>query len=125
MATKGQKITGMTFHEDGALRGHGRFHNDPVDAALDVSVSRLVFAAILIAVGAQGFLTGDFNAFWVPGAVVPAHRVLAALCAAVSLAAGIGLLWRGTAAYGVGLLLILLSVWLVLVKAPPIARAPL
>jgi uncharacterized membrane protein len=94
-----------------------------VDA--EVSASRVILAVALILVGAQGFLTGDFNAFWIPAGPVPAHKLLADLCAGVSMAAGTGLLWRRSAPYGAGLLLILLSAWLLLLKAPVIVRAPL
>src|SRR5437899_4799587 len=42
---------------------------------------------------------GDFTALWQPVPKgVPAREVLVYLCASVSLASGIGLLWRHTAA---------------------------
>jgi uncharacterized membrane protein len=85
-----------------------------------------VFAATLIALGIQGLVAGDFTAIWQPVArTVPAREVLAYLCAIISLASGMGLLWRRSAAAATRLLLAYLSIWLLAFKAPAIIRAPL
>jgi uncharacterized membrane protein len=73
------------------------------------------FAGIMIALGIQGFVKGDFTAVWQPvpkGA--PARETLIYLCASISLASGIGLLWRGTAALAARLLLAFLVLWFLL-----------
>ena len=61
------------------------------------SVGHTAFAATLIALGVLGLLKGDFFAVWDPVPKgVPAREALAYLCAVVSLACGIGLLWQRT-----------------------------
>jgi len=67
----------------------------------------------MIGLGIQGFLKGTFTAVWGPvpeGA--PARQALVYLCALVSLGAGLGLLWRRTAAPAARVLLALLVLWL-------------
>ena len=79
------------------------------------SAGHAAFAAILIALGIQGFIKGDFTAVWAPvpkGA--PAREVLVYLCASVSLASGIGLLWPRTAGLAARVLLAFLVLWLLL-----------
>ena len=55
---------------------------------------------------------------------VPAREVLAYLCAVVSLASGIGLLWQRTAAPAARVLLAYLLLWLLLLRMPEIFLAP-
>ena len=84
------------------------------------------FAAILIAVGVWGLARGGFVGIWdsVPHAA-PLREALAYLCAVVSLAGGLGLLWRPSAASAARVLFAYLLAWLVLVKLPYILRTPL
>jgi len=73
------------------------------------------FAAIMIALGIQGLIKGDFTAVWQPvpeGA--PARELLVYFCALVSLASGIGLLWRRSAALAARVLLASLVLWFLL-----------
>ena len=69
----------------------------------------------MIGLGIQGLIKGDFTAVWAPvprGA--PAREALIYLCASVSLASGIGFLWRRTAALASRALLAFLVLWLLL-----------
>lgn len=77
------------------------------------SAGHAAFAAMMIALGILGLIKGDFTVVWQPVPKgVPAREVLVYLCAVVSLASGIGLLWRRTAAIAAGGLLALLVLWL-------------
>jgi uncharacterized membrane protein len=78
---------------------------------------RCAFAAVFIALGIQGLLTGKLTAVWQPvPSGVPARTALVYLCAAVSLASGVGLLWRRTAGLAARTLLALLILWLLLFR---------
>lgn len=91
-----------------------------------VSAGHAVFAAVLIALGIQGLVHGDFTAVWQPVPKgVPAREVLIYLCASISLASGIGLLWRRTAALAAGVLLGSLVLWFLLWRVRFLFLAPL
>ena len=79
------------------------------------SAGHVVFAVLLIGLGIQGFVQGDFTVVWKPVPQgVPAREGLVYLCAAVSLAAGLGLLWRRAAGLAARVLLALLILWFLL-----------
>jgi uncharacterized membrane protein len=89
------------------------------------SVGHAVFAATLIALGILGLSTGDFTEIWQPVPKgLPAREVLSYLCAFISLASGIGLLWQRVAATAARVLLAYLLLWTLLFKARFIFLAP-
>lgn len=89
------------------------------------SVGHAVFAATLVAIGIVGFAHGDFAGIWQPiPKHWPAREMVSVLCAIVSLACGLGLLWRRTAAVAARTLLAYLLLWLLLVKTPKLFLAP-
>jgi uncharacterized membrane protein len=90
-----------------------------------VSAGHAVFAAVLVALGVQGLLKGDFTAVWDPVPKgVPLRHALPYLCALLSLSCGVGLLFERTASVAARALLASLLLWTVLFRVPPIARAP-
>lgn len=91
-----------------------------------VRISHAIFAATFIAFGICGLIAADFTPIWQPVPTdIPARAVLAYLCTFVSLACGIGLLWRRTAAAAARWLLAYLLLWMLVFKAPGIFHAPL
>lgn len=89
------------------------------------SAGHAAFAAVLIALGIQGLVTGQFTAVWQPVPKgVPAREALVYLDALVSLAGGLGLLWRRTSAVAARVLFAALALWVLLLRLPPILRAP-
>ncbi|MBV9572567.1 MAG: DoxX family protein [Acidobacteriales bacterium] len=102
------------------------------------SVGHAVFAATMIGLGilglgilrpfgfeVPGLAKGSFTPVWDPvPKFVPARAALAYLCASISLASGIGLLWRRTALYAARLLLASLLLWLLIFRLRPIFHAP-
>src|SRR6266576_5090395 len=89
------------------------------------SLGQAVFAATMVTLGILGLIQGDFTPTWsgVPKSV-PAREVLGYLCAFISLASGIGLLWRRAAAIASRVLLTYLLVWLLLFRVSLVFRAP-
>ena len=76
------------------------------------SIGHVAFALIMIALGVMGLIKGDFTAVWQPvPKAVPARELLAYLCALISLASGIGLLWQRTAAVAARVLFAFLVLW--------------
>ena len=83
------------------------------------SAGHALFAAAMIWLGAMGLSKGDFVQVWQPVPNwVPAREVLAYLCAFISLASGIGLLWQRTAAVAARVVFASLLVWLLALRLP-------
>ena len=90
------------------------------------SVSHAAFAAVMIAFGILGLIRGDLTVLWEPiPKAIPAREVLVYLCAVVSLASGIGLLWRRTAALAARVLLALFVLWILVWRIPGLFRLSL
>jgi len=84
-----------------------------------MGAGRALFAAVMIWLGVMGFINGDFVQIWQPVPKwVPAREALAYLCALISLASGIGLLWQRTAAVAARVLFASLMVWLLVLRLP-------
>jgi uncharacterized membrane protein len=89
------------------------------------SVGHAIFAATMIGLGILGLIKGNFTPVWAPVPEgMPAHAVLAYLCAIISLTTGIGLLWRGVAAHAARLLLAYLLLWFLLLRVTAIILSP-
>jgi uncharacterized membrane protein len=88
------------------------------------SAGHRVFAATLIALGILGLSKGVFGAIWQPiPEWVPARGMLANLCAIISLASGVGLLWPRAAVHAARTLLAYLLLWLLVLRVPGFFRA--
>src|SRR6185295_15568516 len=84
-----------------------------------VSAGHALFAAIMIWLGVMGLSKGTFVQVWQPVPKwVPAREGLAYLCAIISLASGIGLLWQRTAAVAARVVFASLMAWLLVMRAP-------
>lgn len=89
------------------------------------SVGHAVFSLTLIGLGLLGLIKGDFIQVWQPVPKwLPAHEVLAYLCALVSMACGVGLLWRQSAASAARVLLVYFVLLTLAFKARFIILAP-
>ena len=84
------------------------------------SVGHAAFAATMIALGILGLIKDDYAVIWQP---VP-KGVPALVCASISLASGIGLLWHRTAAFAARMLFACLLLWLLLLRVPGIFLSP-
>src|SRR5436190_2686188 len=83
------------------------------------SAGHAFFAAAMIWLGAMGLSKGDFVQVWQPVPKwVPAREALAYLCAFISLASGIGLLWPRTATVAARVIFASLMVWLLVLRLP-------
>ena len=90
------------------------------------SVSRVVFAAVIIGLGVLSLINGDFAPIWQASLKnIPARELLVYLCAFIFLLSGIGLLWQGTAAIASRVLLIYLLLWLLLLRVVHIFLTPI
>jgi uncharacterized membrane protein len=89
------------------------------------SVGHAVFAVTMISLGVLGLIKGNFTPVWAPiPKGVPAREVLVYLCAFISLASGIGLLWHRAAAPAARVLLGYLLLWFLMFRVRDIFRAP-
>jgi uncharacterized membrane protein len=90
------------------------------------SVGHAVFAATMVALGILGLTQRNFAPIWdsVPKGL-PAREALAYLCAVISLACGLGLLWRRTAVTAARVLFVYLLLWLLAFKVRFIFTGPL
>jgi uncharacterized membrane protein len=88
------------------------------------SVGHAFFAATMIVLGIWGLVQGDFTVIWQPvPAGVPGRVILIYLCAIISLATGIGLLWRRAAGPAARVLTVFFLLWLLLMRLPGIFLA--
>ena len=86
------------------------------------SLSHVVFAAIMIAIGIVGLIKGNFTPVWDP--IPQDSHALAYLCSFISLTTGLGLLWQRTAAAAARVLFASLLLWLLLLRVPQIILSP-
>lgn len=89
------------------------------------SMGHAVFAVTMVALGILGLVKGNFTPVWQPVPMsMPARELLIYLCAFISLASGIGLLWQRAAATAARVLLAWMLLWLLLVRVHDIFPAP-
>jgi uncharacterized membrane protein len=89
------------------------------------SAGLAAFAATMIALGILGLIRGNFAPIWPPVPKgVPVRTALMYLCAFISLASGIGLLWQRAAAAAPRVLLVYLLLWLLVLRVPLIFISP-
>src|SRR5947208_15532322 len=77
----------------------------------------------MVALGILGLSKGDFTVIWQPVPKgLPGRETLVYLCALISLASGVGLVWQRTAAIAARVLLLWFLLWLLLLRLPAFAR---
>ena len=96
------------------------------DAAPGLSPARVCFALVMIGLGIVGLISGDFAGVWqhLPIKDLPGQKILAYLCAALELAAGIGLLLAPVLTLTSRVLFIFMTLWVVLLKLPAVVLVP-
>ncbi len=100
-----QDAAGGSVHADG----------ERASAVRIASAGHAAFAATLTALGILGAIKGNFTPIWLPvPRGMPAREGLVYLSALISLACGLGLIWRRAAAVASGVLLGFLLAWLLL-----------
>ena len=88
------------------------------------SLGHAAFALTMVVLGILGLINPDYAAVWHPVPIgVPAHTLLGYVFSLLSLACGIGLLWRRAAAPAARVLLAYLLIWSLLVSLPGIVSA--
>jgi len=94
------------------------------DSAVRIAtVSQVLFAVTMIALGIMGITKGDFTVMWQPVPKgLPGRESLVYLSALISLASGVGLLWQRTAAIAARVLFLWFLLWLLLLRLPAFAH---
>jgi uncharacterized membrane protein len=86
---------------------------------LIVSIGQVLFAVTMMAIGIVGLTTVDFTVIWQPvPKSLPGRETLVYLCAFISLASGVALLWQRTAAIAARVLLLWFLLWLLFFRLP-------
>ena len=89
-------------------------------------VARAVFATGIIALGIVGMVYGDFAGLWQAfPASAPVRLALGHASAALMLICGVALMVKRTEAFAARALLMLFSLLLLVIKLPPVLKAPL
>ncbi|PYJ26272.1 MAG: DoxX family protein [Verrucomicrobia bacterium] len=77
----------------------------------------------MVALGILGLSKGDFIVIWQPvPKSFPGRETLVYVCALISLASGVGLVWQRTAAIAARVLLLWFLLWLLIWRLPAFAR---
>jgi uncharacterized membrane protein len=93
--------------------------NNPAREEQRMRAGHVLFAATMIWLGTLGLGSGEFTQVWQPVPQwVPMRTPLAYLCAIISLASGIGLLLRKSAAVAARGIFAALMVWLLVLRLP-------
>ena len=89
------------------------------DSIRIASPGHAAFAAAMIGLGIMGLVSGDFAQIWQPvPRWVPARTVLVYLSALISLACGLGLVWRRLSPVASRVLVVAWLVWLLVLRLP-------
>ncbi|HEY6333547.1 MAG TPA: DoxX family protein [Blastocatellia bacterium] len=86
------------------------------------SVGHAFFAVTIIALGVLGLVKSNYAVVWQP--IPPSVPALVYLCGVISVACGLGLLWRRAAATAARVLFAYLLIWLLLLRVPGIFLSP-